>query len=213
MITQSNAPLVTLERVVGLIFWVMVVLAGAVVVGTLANQSSVPGVNAEVCVSARGNSLGFDQGSGRGSGRGPGPVGLDEGITWRAQEIQVCEPDPSAATALLGGAGLLVWLAPLVFFGLLRRLLRSARRDGAFADTIPGGLRQLGRFLLGWAAASFVVSGFVSGALLTRMTDRTVFFSVGDLPLLLVLLGIAFLALERVIAEAVSLREDSEGTI
>ena len=211
MAGARREPLAVLELVVGAILALMVVVFGAVGVGMLASQASVPGVNAEVCVStAPGGTVEFRQDG----DPALGPPGLADGITWRAEMIQICEPDPDGSTAVLGVVGLVVWAgAPLVFFGLLWRLIRSARRDGAFASTIPGGLRTLGRFLLGWAALDVVVSGFINGALLTRMTDRVVFFASEDLPWLLVLLGIAFLALHRVIGEAVVLREDSEATI
>ena len=211
MAGARREPLAVLELVVGAIFALMVVVCGAVGVGMLAGQASVPGVNAEVCVSTvPGSTVGFREDG----DPSVGPVGLTDGITWRTESIQICEPDPSGATAVLGVVGLLVWAgAPLVFFGLLWRLIRSARRDGAFAATIPGGLRTLGRFLLAWAALDVVVSGIVNGALLTRMTDHVVFFASDDLPWLLVLLGIAFLALHRIIGEAVVLREDSEATI
>lgn len=211
MAGAPKEPLEVLELVVGAVFALMVMVSGAVLVGMVAGQASVPGVNAEVCVSTSpGGTVGF-----RGQGDpGIGPVGLTDGITWRAESIQICEPDPDGSTAVLVVVGLLVWVgAPLVFFGLLWRLVRSARRDGVFATTIPGGLRTLGRFLLAWAAVDFVVSGVINGALLTRMTDQVVFFSSVDVPWLLVLLGIAFLALGRVIGEAVVLREDNEATI
>lgn len=211
MAGARREPLAVLELVVGAIFALMVVVCGAVLVGLLAGQASVPGVTAEVCVSTEpGSTVAFRQGS----RPEVGPVGLADGTTWRAESIQICEPDPDGTTAVLGVVGLLVWIvAPLVFFGLLWRLIRSARRDGVFATTIPGGLRTLGRLLLAWAAVGFIVSGIVNAALLTRMTDQLVFFSSDEVPWLLVLLGIAFLTLDRVMAQAVLLREDSEATI
>ena len=129
--------------------------------------------------------------------------------------MQVCDPDPDGATRALGIAGLTVWVvAPLLFFGLLWRLLRRARREGVFADRVPGGLRFLGGLLLVWAALDFVVTGFVNAALLNRMTDDTlVLFSSSDAPWLLVLLGLALLALERVMSQAVAMRHDVEATI
>lgn len=211
MAGARREPLAVLELAVGAIFALMVVMCGAVGVGMVAGQASVPGVNAEVCVSTvPGSTVAFREHGDASFG----PVGLADGITWRTESIQICEPDPDGSTAVLGVVGLLVWAgAPLVFFGLLWRLIRSARRDGAFAATIPGGLRTLGRFLLAWAVLDVVVSGVVNGALLTRMTDQVVFFASDGLPWLLVLLGIAFLALHRIIGEAVVLREDSEATI
>lgn len=203
----------TLEMVVGAIVTLMVLLVTAVVLAALAGQSSVPGFNAEVCVSATpGQGVAF---AGEESDLTTfGPVGLDDEATWRPERIQICEPEPSAGTAALGGVGLVVWAgAPMLFFALLWRLVRRARREGAFAGSIPGGLRQLGGLLLVWAAVDLVVTGFVNGALLTRMSDQVVFFSSDGVPWLLVLLGIAFLALERVMADAVVLREDSEATI
>lgn len=207
----KREPLAVLERVVGAIFVLMLVVCGAVGIGLLAGTASVPGVSAEVCVSTTpGSTFGFR----KDGAPDVGPPGLADGITWRAESIQVCELEASGSTAMLGTVGLVAWAgAPLVFFGLLWRLVRRARRAGAFDSTIPGGLLTLGRFLLAWAAVDVVVSGFINGALLTRMSDQVVFFSSDDLPWLLVLLGIAFLALHRVIEQAVLLREDSEATI
>jgi len=142
-------------------------------------------------------------------------VHLRDGVSWRAEEVQLCDPDPDVATRALGGLGLTVWvLAPMLFFGLLWRLLRRARRAGIFADQVPGGLRLLGGLLLVWAAADFVVSGFVNAALLNRMTDEGLtLFSSNNFPWLLLLLGVALLALARVMAEAVTMRHDVEATI
>ena len=114
-------------------------------------------MNAEVCASTVGDEPAFR----RTPGDTTGPVGLGDGITWRAEDVQVCDPDPDGGTRALAGAGLVVWVgAPLVFFGLLWRLLRRARREGVFADRVPGDLRLLGRILLAWAALDFVVSGW-----------------------------------------------------
>lgn len=213
MAGKKRDALRTLEQLVAAIVTLMVLLVSAVVVAALAGQSSVPGFNADVCVSASpGQGVGFAWEDGALDALGP--VGLDDDVTWRPERIQICEPDPSAATAALGAAGLVVWVgAPLLFFALLWRLVRRARRGGAFDRSIPRGLRQLGVLLLVWAAVDFVVTGLVNGALLTRMSDQIVFFSSDDVPWLLVLLGIALLALERIVAEAVVLREDSEATI
>ncbi len=210
--SRSSDPLRTLEILVGVIVALMAVLSCAVVVGAIAGTGSIPGLDAEVCVTTSS-----DGGPGfrRVEGESTGPVGLEDGITWRAEQVQICDPDPDGATRALAGAGLTVWvIAPLLFFGLLWRLLRRARREGVFADRVPAGLHLLGGVLLGWAALDFVVTGFVNAALLNRMTDvGPVLFSSADVPWLQVLLGIALLALERVLAQAVDLRRDVEATI
>lgn len=212
--TRSSDPLKTLETVVGLIVVLMAVVLAAVLVGTVAGTGSIPGLNAEVCVNSRPGQVAFQDGQSEDAQPVLGPMGLAEGVRWRAEEIAICDPDPDAATRALGGLGVTVWaLAPLVFFALLWRLLRRARREGVFADRLPGGLRRLGGFLLVWAALDFVVTGFVNAALLTRMTDELVFFSSADAPWLLVLLGIALLALSRVMEQAVTMRHDVEATI
>lgn len=215
MVAPAKDPLRTLELIVGVIFLLMAVVAAASVVGSVVGSASIPGVNAEVCVTTSpGDGVAFQDG-GDAATPGFGPMHLREGVRWHAEQIQLCDREPDGATRALGVAGLTVWaLAPLLFFGLLWRLLRNARRDGVFADRIPGGLRLLGGFLLVWAALSFVVTGFVNAALLNRMTNDGVwFFSSPDFPWLLILLGVAFLALERVMAQAVALRADNEATI
>lgn len=207
--TRSTDPLRTLETVVGVVFVVMALLAGLVLMGTAVGTGTIPGVNAEVCVSTAGEEPAFL----RTEGDSTGPVGLNEGITWRADEVQICDPDPDGATRGLAAVGLVVWAgAPLVFFGLLWRLLRRARREGVFADRVPGGLRVLGRILIAWAAVDFFVSGLVDAALLTRMTESTVMLA-GEVPWLPVLTGITLLALARVLGEAVDMRRDIEATI
>lgn len=215
MTDRESDPLKTLEVIVGGIFLLLAAFATLSIVGSVAGSGSIPGVDAEVCVtSSVSDGLAFQDGD-NGAAPAFGPMKLRDGIRWQSQQIQLCDPEPDGATRLLGVTGLTVWaMAPLLFFGLLWRLLRRARRDGVFADRVPDGLRMLGGFLLGWAALSFVVTGFVNAALINKMTDDEVwFFSTDDFPWLLILLGIAFLALERVIGQAVALREDVEWTI
>ena len=138
---------------------------------------------------------------------------LRDGITWRAEEVQVCDPAPDGTTRALGGAGLVVWLGgPTVFFVMLWRFLRRARREGVFADRVPDQLRTLGRVLIAWAALDFVLSGWINAALLNRMSESTLILTA-TVPWLPVLLGIALLALARVMGEAVGLRRDAEATI
>lgn len=207
---RSGEPLRTLERLVGVIVVMMGLLACLMLVGTVAGTASIPGLDAEVCASTSGGVPAFR----RTDGDTTGPVDLREGITWRAHEVQICDPDPDGGTRALAAAGLLVWIgAPVLFFCLLWRVLRQARREGVFADRVPGGLRTLGRVLIVWAALDFVVSGLVNAALITRMSDDTLVLFTADVPWLLVLLGISLLALERVMAQAVDMRRDVEATI
>lgn len=215
MVAPEKNPLRTLELIVGAIFVLLAMLATASIIGAIFGSGSIPGLSAEVCVtSSVGDGVAFQDGD---NGTAPtfGPMNLRDGIRWHAEQIQLCDPEPDGATRALGVAGLTVWaLAPLLFFGLLWRLLRNARRNGVFADQIPGGLRLLAGFLLGWAALSFVVTGFVNAALINEMTDDEVwFFTSDEFPWLLILLGIAFLALQHVMAQAVVLRADTEATI
>lgn len=211
---RGDDPLRTLEIAVGVIVTLMALVTGAVLVGTVAGTGSIPGINAEVCVSTPPTDIGFQYGQ-DGASPAVGPRDLSDGIRWYAEDIAVCDPDPDGATRALGVAGLAVWVvAPLLFFGLLWRLLRRARRQGVFADRVPAGLRRLGGLLLVWAALDLVVTGFVNAALLNRMTDGApVLFSTGDAPWPLALLGVALLALARVMAQAVLMRHEVEATI
>lgn len=207
--TRSTDPLRTLEALVAMIVVVMSLLAALVLMGTVVGTGAIPGVNAEVCASTAGGEPGFRMTEGDATG----PVGLVDGITWRADDVQICDPDPDGATRGLAAAGLVVWAgAPLLFFALLWRLLRRARREGVFADRVPDELRTLGRILIAWAVLDFFVSGLVNAALLTRMTDSTVILA-GQFPWLPMLVGIALLALARVLSEAVDMRRDIEATI
>lgn len=209
--TQRSDPLAVLENVVGLVVVILGMLTCAVLLGTVAGSGSIPGLNTEVCVTT---SEGGMPGFGRDEGEGTGPVGLSAGVTWRADEVTLCDPDPARTTRVMAGLGLMAWVgAPLLFFALLWRMLRRARREGVFADRVPGALRRLGGLLLVWAALDFVLTGFVNGALLRSMTDGLVYFTSSEFPWLLVLLGIALLALARVMAEAVTMRHDVESTI
>lgn len=207
--TRSSDPLKTLETLVGVIVVVAGLLASLVLLGTVVGTGSIPGVDAEVCATTAGGEPGFRMTEGDSTG----PVGLADGITWRADEVRICDPDPDGATRGLAAVGLLVWAgAPLLFFALLWRLLRRARREGVFADRVPGGLRTLGRILIVWAVLDFFVSGLVNAALLTRMTDSMVILEA-QFPWLPALVGIALLALARVLADAVDMRRDIEATI
>ncbi len=207
--TRGNDPLKVLEALVGLVVIVMAVLAVATVAGTIFGTGSIPGVNAQVCASGSGDEPAFQ----RVDGELTGPVDLRDGITWSPVEVQVCDPEPDGATRALAGAGLLVWVGgPAVFFVMLWRFLRRARREGVFADRVPGQLTTLGRILIGWAVLDFVLSGWVNAMLLNRMSDSTLILTA-TVPWLPVLLGIALLALARVMAQAVDLRRDAEATI
>lgn len=206
----GSDPLRTLERVVGVVVTLLVVLTCAVLASAAVGSGRIPGLETEVCVTTSEEDV---PGFRRVEGERTGAVGLEEGITWRAEQVKICDPDPDGATRALAAVGLSVWLgAPLLFFGLLRRMLRRARRDGIHADQVPGALRRLGRLLLVWGALDVVVTGLVNAALSTRMTDGLVLFTSGQLPVLVVFLGIALLALGRVMAQAVDTRRDVEAT-
>ncbi len=207
--SRSNDPLKVLEVLVGVVVAVMAVLATLTVAGTVLGSGTVPGLNAEVCASGSGDQPAFR----RVDGESTGPVGLADGITWRADEVQICDPDPDGATRALAGAGLVVWVGgPMAFFVMLWRFLRRARREGVFADRVPGQLRTLGRVLIAWAVLDFVLSGWVNAALLNRMTDSALILTA-TVPWLPVLLGIALLALASVMGQAVGMRRDVEATI
>lgn len=207
--TRGNDPLKVLEVMVGIVVAVMAVLAAATLAGAAFGSGSVPGLDAEVCATVSGGEPAFRQVDGERTG----PVGLVDGISWRAEEVQVCDADPDGPTRALAAAGLVLWVGgPAVFFTMLWRFLRRARREGAFADRVPDQLRTLGRVLVAWAALDFVLSGWVNAALLTRMTESTLVLSA-TVPWLPVLLGVALLALARIMGEAVGLRRDAEATI
>lgn len=206
---RSDDPLRGLEAVVGVVVGVLTVLTVAVLAGVVLGSGSIPGLDGEVCVTTAEDGPGFR----RVDGERTGPVGLAEGVTWRASEVSLCDPDPDAATRGWAAAGLAVWLvAPLLFFAMLWRMLRRARREGVFVDAVPTTLRRLGGMLLVWAALDLVVTALVNRALLDRMTDGALVFTY-EMPWLLVLLGIAFLALARVMEQAVRMRQDVEATI
>ena len=207
--TRGNDPLKVLEALVGLVVTVMAILAVATVAATIFGSGSIPGVNAQVCASGSGDEPAFR----RVDGELTGPVDLREGVTWSPVEVQVCDPEPDGATRALAGAGL--WCGSAArpsFFVMLWRFLRRARREGVFADRVPGQLTTLGRILIGWAVLDFVLSGWVNAMLLNRMSDSTLILTA-TVPWLPVLLGIALLALARVMAQAVDLRRDAEATI
>lgn len=205
----GNDPLRILEVMVGIVVAVMAVLATATLAGTAIGSGSVPGLDAQVCATVSGGEPAFRQVDGERTG----PVGLVDGVTWRAEEVQVCDADPDGPTRVLAAAGLVLWVGgPAVFFTMLWRFLRRARREGVFADRVPDQLRTLGRVLVAWAALDFVLSGWVNAALLTRMTESTLVLSA-TVPWLPVLLGVALLALARIMGEAVGLRRDAEATI
>lgn len=206
---RIDDPLRTLEVLIGMVVALMGVGAVLMLVATVAGTASIPGVDAEVCVSGSGDALGL-----RTAGDGStGPAELRDGVTWRADEVTICDPAPDGTTRALAGAGLLVWIgAPVLFFSLLWRLLRRARREGVFADRIPARLHTLGRLLLVWAALDFFVTGLVDAALLNRMTRGTLILT-GEVPWQLVLSGFALLALARVMSQAVGMRRDVEATI
>ena len=206
--SDSNDPLRVLEVLVGLVVAVMSVFAVATLASTAFGSGSIPGIDAQVCVSRSGQ-----DGFRRTDGETTGPVGLRDGVTWSAEEVRLCDPDADGVTRALAGAGLVVWVGgPMLFFTMLWRFLRRARGEGVFADRVPRQLRRLGAVLLVWAALDFVVGGLVDAALIDRMTDSVVMLTA-TVPWLPVLLGIALLALARIMGEAVEMRHDVEATI
>lgn len=209
--TVRSDPLKELENIVGVIVIILAVLACTVLFGTVVGSGSIPGISGEVCVSTSEDAMpGFRRGE---DGR-TGPVDLKPGVTWLAEEVQLCDPNPDGTTRAVAVMGLTVWVvAPMIFFGLLWRELRRARREGVFADRVPAGLRRLGAVLLIWAALDLVVTALVNSALLRAMTDGSLVLASIEFPWLLVLLGIAMLALARVMGEAVRMRHDVETTI
>jgi len=63
MDVRKREPLKTLELMVGAIFALMSVFVGATLVGVIAGQASIPGLNAEVCVtSVVGEDIAFRDG-------------------------------------------------------------------------------------------------------------------------------------------------------
>jgi len=206
--TTKSDPLKLLESAVAVLLLLMAAFGGAMILGTLLGQSSIPGVTAEVCVTTAPGTVGFtDPTSG-------GPVDTAEGVRWFAETVKLCDPSPSTAVTVLGVTSMLVaMLAPLVFFGLLWRMLRRARRDGVFADRVPGQLRALGGILLVWAALALVTRGFLDAALITLMTTGDPVFFTTDFPWLLVFLAIALFTLGKVMEQAVEMRRDVEATI
>lgn len=216
--THRSDPLHTLQTVVGVVLGVLVVAGGTVLLGTVLGVSSVPGVTSEVCVTTSpDHGVGFRTGAGDETGPpAVGPVDLRPQVEWHAESIRLCDPAPAPATRALGAVAVAVWwAAPVVFFGLLWRVLLRARREGVFRDRVAGGLRLLGSFLLVWAAVGFLGTGLVDAALINRMTagDDVMLFVSGPLPWLTVLLGLGLLAVGRVVDQGVVLREDSEATI
>jgi hypothetical protein len=198
-----------LQVLVGVVVAVLAVMACGVVVGAVAGSGTIPGLDTKVCVTTTPD----ERRPGRPDAMSPGLGRPTDRVTRTVEEVQICDHRPDRATRAIAGVGLAVGLlAPLLFFGLLWRLLRRARREGVFADRVPAGLRLLGGLLLVWAALGFVVNGFVTAALLTRLTDSVVLFKV-DVSLTLVLLGVALLALAEVMAQAVDMRHDVEATI
>ena len=209
MNTQDNGALRALEIAVGVILGFMVVFGGALLAGAAIGQDTIPGVNAEVCVSADPAAVGYrDPTSG-------GPAGLGDGVRWAPEQVQLCDPEPTGAVRALGLVAMsMALLAPIVFFALLFLMLRRARTEGVFADRVPGALRTLGGVLLVWAVLEFMVNGITDAALINALTegrDPTLF--TADFPWLLALLGVGLLALSTAMAQAVSMRQDVEATI
>ena len=215
MTTRAKDPLAPLETgvqvVLALVGTFFVLMLGSAVLG---GTPGIGGTDAtEVCVTTPpGHGIGYG-----GSGAtGDGPIGLREGVRWFPREIDICDTDPSTATlalglsqAVLGPVGATAGLLLLWF------VVRRARREGVFSRSIPGALRALATYLLAWAAVGWLWRGIVDAVLLRRMAEDTsgFVFSSPDVPVVTVLVGLGLVTLARVMAQAVALREDSEGTV
>lgn len=208
---RAHDPLKGLETIVGaavvLASVVIAVLVASLVVGT----GSVPGLRGEVCATADAANVRLRAAD---DDVLAGPGALRDDVSWRVDEVQLCDDSPDGATRALAGAGLAIWAgAPLLVLALLWRFLRRARRDGVFADAVPGGLRLLGRLVLLWAALDFAASGWLNAALVARMTTDGSFSVRADVPWVAILAGVALLALAKVMEQAVEMRHDVEATI
>ena len=87
--SHTSDPLRVLEVLVGVAVAVLAVLATLTVAGTVLGSGTVPGLSAEVCASGSGGKPAFQ----RVDGESTGPVGLADGVTWRADEVQIIQGD------------------------------------------------------------------------------------------------------------------------
>lgn len=209
--SRDTDPLKGLETLVGVAVVFVAVVSALLVVSLVAGTGSLPGVRGEVCATTDAAMLRLESAD---PDVVAGPGAVRDGVAWRVDEAQLCDDDPDGAMRALAASGLAIWAGgPLLGLALLWRFLRRARRDGVFADAVPGGLRVLGRLVLAWAALDLVLSGWINAALVARMTSGAPFSVQADVPWVPLLLGVALLALAKVMEQAVEMRHDVEATI
>ncbi|WP_345456959.1 DUF2975 domain-containing protein [Nocardioides marinquilinus] len=154
----------------------------------------------------------------RAEGASQSELGFSDGVaTYEPENVEVCLDDPNGWQA---GAGVVVgsigFLEFAVAIFLLRRVVRTARRDGLFVPATVGEIRRLGHVLLAFVVLGPLVT--VAGTwVVVAPTDVSV-----DLPDLLVLVGVPWVLLlvaagvvtvARVLDHAAELQDDVDHTV
>jgi hypothetical protein len=149
---------------------------------------------------------------------GPSDPERSAGVaTYDPDGVEVCLQDPTWWQAAAGYAVRYIGFLELaVAIFLLRRVVRTARRNGLFVPATVGEIRRLGRVLL-----AFVVLGPLVTVVGTWVVVAPTEVSV-DLPGLLVLVGVPWVLLlvaagvvtvARVLDHAAELQDDADHTV
>ncbi|MFC3997049.1 DUF2975 domain-containing protein [Nocardiopsis sediminis] len=127
-------------------------------------------------------------------------------------QVVVADPSPvqAALWLVLHATEVSLWLAGAV---LLSRTVRSARWEGPFTRTVARRLRALGMLAVLGGLGTAVLNLGVGSALTALVLADGAFYTIVDVPLAVVLLGLAVLAISEIVHHGVDLREDAEATI
>ncbi|MGW2143022.1 DUF2975 domain-containing protein [Nonomuraea bangladeshensis] len=148
------------------------------------------------------------------------PYLVEKGVDFAHGLPQLCKDDSSLGTqSLYQTSRFATPLVVLVALFLLDRLIRDARRDSGFDETIVRKLRFLGVFLIAGTLAASLYTTIVETGLAVSMVAGTV-REVGSMalrgwsfPWAYLIAGLGLVVMSKVVRVGAHMREELEGTV
>jgi hypothetical protein len=143
------------------------------------------------------------------------PPVLVSGVSVNANRpVPLVLENPSSGAAALALLGQVPTTAVyLIFFVLLRGLVKAARRTEVFTEYAAGRVRLLGAILLVGAPLAAVVEAVLHGLLSRTVTTNEAFAYDWDTPGYAIISGLGLLVIAEVVRRGVEMRKDLEGTV
>jgi hypothetical protein len=199
----------------GILTTLGVVVVGVQVARGHGDDVSVFNFDDRVCVTAAAGPIGW--GGTDGEPEPEFPVMTARGST-SPDTYEVCLQDPSFGEQLAGSAeGLLSFLLVIGGCLMVRRVIRTARRNGLFTDLAATATRRLGWFLLAMSFAWPLGARLANGIVVSHAVEDQSWSDQLDYhpwpSLSLLLIGLGILSFARILRLAVPLQEEAELTV